>query len=208
MERFGKERLPNSLSHMRPLRSKHFAQDVQVSIEYKNTSVVKRFLYPHATTAVDARDRILGWSKLSRISSSIPNLELHKLDLSASGLEVVISQAKCQRLKHRRDLQAIGYLEGLKESLEEAWKSGLVHGDLNRKNILLTCEGFKVVDIEPLICVPTRSCGTLMRTTAPYIAHSDLMHSTITAASDRLGLKCFAAWISGHVDHPWKALYI
>ena len=181
---------------------------MQITIDHSNTSVVKRFLYPHAKTTNDARDRILGWSKFSRISSSIPTLELHKLDLNARGLEVVISQARCQRLKHRRDSQAIEYLEGLQEALEEAWECGLVHGDLNRKNILLTYEGFRVVDIEPLICVPTRSCRTLMRTTAPYIAHSDLTHSTITAASDRLGLKCFAAWISGYVDSPWKALYI
>ena len=181
---------------------------MQIIVECSNTSVVKRFLYPHATTAIDARDRILEWSKFSRISPSIPTLELHKLDLSTRGLEVVISQARCQRLKHRRDSQTIGYLEGLQEALEQAWRCGLVHGDLNRKNILLTCDGFRVVDIEPLICVPTKSCRTLMRTTAPYIAHSDLSHSAITAASDRLGLKCFAAWISGQVDHPWKALHI
>jgi serine/threonine protein kinase len=186
MERFGKGQLQKQAKPCLPLPGKRLTPDVQIVIRHNYSSVVKSFLYPYAESTNDARDRILGWSRLSRSSS----------------------QAKCQRLKHRRDSQTFGYLEGLREALEEAWERGLVHGDLNRKNILLTCEGFRIVDIEPLICVPTRSGRTLMRTTPPYIAPSDLSQSTLTDASDRLGLKCFEAWISGYVDRPCMALYI
>ena len=208
MERFGKVQLQKQAKPCLPLPGKRLTPDVQIVIRHNYSSVVKSFLYPYAESTNDARDRILGWSRFSRSSSSIPFLELQKLDLTPRGLEVVISQAKCQRLKHRRDSQTFGYLEGLREALEDAWECGLVHGDLNRKNILLTCEGFRVVDIEPLICVPTRSGRTLMRTTPPYIAPSDLSQSTLTAASDRIGLRCFEAWISGYVDRPCMALYI
>ncbi len=30
---------------------------------------------------------------------------------------------------------------------------GMVHGDLNRKNILWTEEGYRLVDFEPVLCV-------------------------------------------------------
>lgn len=150
--------------------------------------------------------RIQEWCKFSYESSLVPALNLQKLQLTDQGLVVEISQAKCQRIRHRRDSQSRKYLKALRETLDEAWTRGLVHGDLNRKNILLTTDGFRVVDIEPLICVPTSNDRILLRSTPPYIAHSDLMQATLTKASDRLGFNCFAAWISGFVDVPWKAL--
>ena len=70
---------------------------------------------------------------------------------------------------------------------------------------ILTKEGYRVVDIEPLLRVPLGNNHFALRTTHPYLAQEDRKNWNITQASDQLGFNCFSAWIRGEVEHPAMA---
>lgn len=147
-----------------------------------------------------------GWARFSLTHKIIQPVELIKLEITQSGLFVDVMQKRLCRLKMHRTLQTFAYLKELHLSLESAWESGLVHGDLNRKNILLTEGGFRLIDIEPLITIPLNTSKAAFRTTIPYIAPSDFEKGKITESSDRLGFACFSDWVHGFVDQPAQAL--
>lgn len=175
---------------------------IQVSVQRQGQQILKRYHYPHARETAIAIDRLSGWVEFSRDSPLVPRLEIGVVQLSSAGLAVEVLQERCRRLPHRTGTTMLPYLEQLQEALEHAWGFGLVHGDLNRKNILLTTSGYQLVDIEPLLCVPLASGSVYLRTTRPYLARADLEKRTVTVISDRLGWYCFSAWIRGAVSRP------
>jgi hypothetical protein len=79
-----------------------------------------------------------------------------------------------------------------------------VHGDLNRKNVIETPAGFRMVDIEPLLEIPCEF-GYRLRTTPPYLHEDDRISGRISAKSDRLGFGCLAMWRIGAVRSPAQA---
>lgn len=175
---------------------------IQVSLQRQGQRILKRYHYPHAREREIALDRLSRWVDFSRDSPVVPRLEVGAVQLSSSGLTVEVIQERCRRLPHRTGTAMLPYLEQLQDALEQAWASGLVHGDLNRKNILLTASGYQLVDIEPLVCVPLASGSVYLRTTRPYLARADREKGSVTVMSDRLGWNCFSAWIREAIARP------
>lgn len=179
---------------------------LQVSLQRQGQRLLKRYHYPHARDMAIALDRLSGWVEFSRDCPVVPRLEIGAVQLSSVGLTVEVIQERCRRLPHRTDSEVLPHLEALQAALEQAWALGLVHGDLNRKNIWLTASGYRLVDIEPLVCVPLAGGGVYLRTTPPYLARIDREHRTVTVASDRLGWNCFCSWVQGDVRRPSAAI--
>jgi hypothetical protein len=95
-------------------------------------------------------------------------------------------------------------LETLASDLDVMHAEGHVHGDLNRKNVIETPAGFRMVDIEPLLEIPCEF-GYRLRTTPPYLHEDDRISGRISAKSDRLGFGCLAMWRIGAVRSPAQA---
>ena len=79
---------------------------------------------------------------------------------------------------------------GLVEALEYLGSVGLVHGDINRKNIVNTTSGFKIIDFEPALCQIKRGEPQLM-VTIPYVSKLELKTKRITILADKLGFFYF-----------------
>ena len=69
-------------------------------------------------------------------------------------------------------------------------KIGFIHGDLNRKNIIYTNDGFKIIDFEPSIYQIKDKVPKLI-ITLPYILKTELKSKNITIASDKLSFYYF-----------------
>ncbi len=179
---------------------------LQISLQRRGNCLCKSYSYPYARDSEGVRERMLAWAEFSRSSRVVPNLTLCAIALTSEGLTVDVEQEFCRRLPHRTGGVVLAHLEELEQELSQAWSLGLVHGDLNRKNIWLTDSGYRVVDIEPLVTVPLAHGGTYLRTTPPYLARTDRDQQTVTAASDRLGFACFSAWVRGQVQRPAQAV--
>ena len=183
-----------------------FQGSLLVTREYRGRFYLKRYHYPFAKSSNDALERMQGWASFSLSHKIIQPIELTRLEITQKGLFVDIMQKRLYRQQMHRSSQTFAYLKELQLSLERAWEIGLVHGDLNRKNILLTEAGFRIIDIEPLITIPLSTTKAAFRTTIPYIAPSDFDKGKITESSDRLGFACFSDWVNGFVDQPAHAL--
>ena len=167
--------------------------------------IQKKYIYSYQSESIEVYKRLLKWEEFSKFNSSISNLEVKDYFFNKDGLNVEMHQEYCNRIPHQKGQPLLMYLDELRNNLNKAWEKGLVHGDLNRKNILLTKEGYRVVDIEPLLRVPLGNNKFVLRTTHPYLAQEDRKNREITQASDKLGFDCFAAWIRGEVENPAMA---
>ena len=167
--------------------------------------LLKKYIYPYVKDCSEASKRIECWCNFSYECEIINNIKINQISINNSGLSVELHQSLIKRIPHQRGEKQNSFLKELNIALNCAWEKGLVHGDLNRKNILLTKEGYRVVDIEPLLRVPLGNNKFVLRTTHPYLAQEDRKNQTISQASDQLGFDCFAAWIRGEVENPAMA---
>lgn len=94
--------------------------------------------------------------------------------------------------KHGVDLQM---LYDLAESLAYLQDIGFVHGDINRKNILYTDEGYKIIDFEPDLYQVKNGVKQSM-ITVPYISNQDKKNNSITNLTDKIGFCYFLLRIS------------
>jgi len=78
----------------------------------------------------------------------------------------------------------------LVEALEYLHAIGFVHADLNRKNIIYTQEGFKIIDYEPSLLQMKNGIRQLM-ITMPYVSKEELKNEDITNKTDKLGFYYF-----------------
>lgn len=179
---------------------------LQRKLQRRGSRLCKIYDYPYAQDLTAVRERMLAWMEFSHHSRIIPTLTLGMSVLTAEGLRVEVEQELCHRVPHRIGETMRAELDELGEELRRAWSLGLVHGDLNRKNIWLTRSGYRLVDIEPLLKIPLANGGVHLRTTLPYLARCDRDHQTVTTASDRLGFACFQAWVRGDVERPAHAV--
>jgi len=69
-------------------------------------------------------------------------------------------------------------------------KIGFVHGDLNKKNIINTEDGFRIIDYEPSILQISNGLKQYM-VTKPYISKLDLLENSITIRTDKIGFFYF-----------------
>lgn len=139
-------------------------------------------------------------SRCSRLVGSVPEISWQ------STAEVVeVRQQRVRRLRVEPGPECAYGLLALAQDLDAMASWGMVHGDLNRKNILWTEEGYRLVDFEPVLCVRRTDGRTLLRGTAPYIHPDDLERNRISTLSDRLGFACLVEWVMGRVRRPAEA---
>ena len=153
----------------------------------------KKYFYPYANTNTIFYKRIKGWENFSRNSYSVSNIEVKNYKFSSKGLEIEIDQELCFKTSFTNKNFIHHSLNKLYQELRTAWEQGLVHGDLNKKNIILTKKGFKIIDIEPLIRVPLLNGGFELRTTYPHISVNDQKEWDITQESDQLSFNFFSS---------------
>lgn len=99
---------------------------------------------------------------------------------------------------YRQDLLEIKKIKSLKRSdflglvraLEYFNLLNFVHGDLNKKNIIYTEDGFKIIDYEPSHVQIKNKIKQLM-VTIPYVLRSDLEGNIATTATDKIGFFYF-----------------
>lgn len=178
---------------------------LHISIRFTKYTVLKEYHYRYVDASDNALKRLQGWKDFSLDYKEIQSFDMSSVNLGLDGLTVKITQERVRAHQIERTHHTFSCLDKLRNSLEKAWSIGLVHGDLNRKNIWMTSDGFRVLDIEPLLLVPTSDGNTILRSTIPYICHSDYKNRKITANSDRLGFSCFSEWIKGNVRRPADA---
>jgi len=78
----------------------------------------------------------------------------------------------------------------LVKALEYFRKIGFIHGDLNRKNIIYTKDGFKIIDFEPSLKQLKNGNSQLM-VTLPYIFRKNLKQNCLDSCVDKLGFFYF-----------------
>lgn len=97
--------------------------------------------------------------------------------------QTVLNSIKFFKLK-KKDffclVKALDYLKSI----------GFVHGDLNKKNIIYTTNGFRIIDFEPSLLQQKGGRKQFMITT-PYISRLDLEEGTITIRTDKLAFYYF-----------------
>nr|WP_275851470.1 hypothetical protein [Sulfurimonas sp. SAG-AH-194-C20] len=81
-------------------------------------------------------------------------------------------------------------------ALEYLEKIGFVHGDINKKNIIYTNTGFKLIDYEPSLLQKINNKKQFM-VTRPYISKVDLNNNIITSRTDKISFFYFLLRING-----------
>jgi serine/threonine protein kinase len=67
---------------------------------------------------------------------------------------------------------------------------GFIHGDINRKNIIYTTDGFKIIDYEPSLLQLKDNKEQLM-VTLPYVLEDELLRKVLTVNTDKIGFYYF-----------------
>ena len=140
-------------------------------------------------------------SRCSGVLDSIPEISWTG---DAAVVEVAQRRVQSRRLEPGPD--AVSALAGLARDLDAMTHEGMIHGDMNRKNILWTGDGFQVIDVEPLLCVRRADGRTVLRGTPPYVHPDDLRKNRISTLSDRLGFACLVEWLRKRVSRPSEAV--
>ena len=158
----------------------------------------KTYRYRHEVDQAALSARL---DTLSRLSTRLSTLPLMSWSMDPDGITVR------QRISSRGALAcAIEVaLETLASDLDAMHAEGHVHGDFNRKNVIETPAGFRMVDIEPILEFPC-GFGYQLRTTLPYLHEDDRIAGRISAKSDRLGFGCLVMWRIGAVCSPAQAV--
>jgi hypothetical protein len=170
------------------------------SITSSNGWLRKVYRYEAEQDAGVLAERMDLASRCSRLVGSVPEMSWR------STAEVVeVRQQRVRRLPVEPGPECAEGLLALARDLDAMAGWGMVHGDLNRKNILWTEEGYRLVDFEPVLCVRRTDGRTLLRGTAPYVHPEDLKRNAISRLSDRLGFACFAGWVRGRFEKPREA---
>lgn len=134
----------------------------------------------------DWRDRANKIVSISAESGLIPRTEIFE-----HGRHLVYKQDVVRRTTStpcydgRRAL-----LSRLAVQLDSIAHVGLVHGDLVRKNIILTDQGYQIVDWEPSLKQAFNHREVLMYT-PPFIALCDYLNKNLTCCSDMVAFFCF-----------------
>ena len=171
------------------------------SITFSSGWLRKVYHYEAEQDLAVLEERLNLASGCSRAIRSIPEMSWR------GGAEVVeVSQVRVRQLRLLPGRECADALPSLARDLDAMADWGMVHGDLNRKNILWTEEGYRLVDFEPVLCVRRTDGRTLLRGTAPYVHPEDLERDAISGLSDRLGFACFAGWVRGRFEKPREAV--
>ena len=75
---------------------------------------------------------------------------------------------------------------------------GFVHADINRKNIIYTEDGFKIIDYEPSLTQIKNKKKQLL-ITIPYVQRMELDNETVTEITDKIGFFYFILRINNGI---------
>jgi len=112
---------------------------------------------------------------------------LVKTTLSIEGENLIYSQKYFKKIKKnlcKNDLTE------LVKTLEYLNEIHFVHGDINKKNIIFTNEGLKLIDYEPSL-VQLKEKETIIKVTIPYIFKDMLYNRDFSSEIDKLGFIYF-----------------
>jgi hypothetical protein len=140
---------------------------------------------------LDGRDAVVKrMEQISMHSNAHPPVVIWNLDESAGSL-----QRRTRRLSRVQRRPTLKDFRALAKSLDDAHVAGLIHGDINRKNVILTDDACALIDWEPSLSQEVSGRVTMMAT-RPYIHPADLAQGTITKRTD---LYCYGAYMLGHL---------
>lgn len=100
-------------------------------------------------------------------------------------------------VKQTKNLKKEDFLE-LIRTLKYFESIKFIHGDLNKKNIIYTNDGFKIIDYEPSLFQIKNNRQQLM-VTIPYVLKADLESKSVTISTDKLGFFYFILRINRYL---------
>jgi serine/threonine protein kinase len=84
-------------------------------------------------------------------------------------------------------------------ALEYLQSIGFIHGDINRKNVIYTDDGFKIIDFEPSLVQMKNGVKQLM-ITIPYAFKNTLKDEDFNSSLDKLGFFYFLLRVNKLLD--------
>ena len=129
---------------------------------------------------LDWRRRIGAISDFSRSHRIVPKVEYHE-DVGFLYYSQVLIE---KNPLIQNELSVL--LRHLARELEEMHRIGIVHGDINRKNIIFDGQSLRLIDLEPSL-LQRRGGRVTMMATPPYIFSGDWISRIITARTDKIG---------------------
>jgi hypothetical protein len=140
---------------------------------------------------IDERIRLI-----NHFDKSIPGLLNTTIDKKRH--RYFYRQKYCKPVK--KNIYVKDDFSGLVKTLTYFEEKEFVHGDLNRKNIFWTKEGFKVVDYEPCLYQMKDGKKQFM-ITKPYISKNDITNGKITSLTDKIAFYYFILRMCGYLSN-------
>ena len=171
--------------HIKKLNKDH----VLISHKIENGFFKKTFEYKNYNDWKLAEDRLNFFSQKSGLGKFIPEYNWKR----SSNIFFVE-----QRILNKSfSTPSLTSLKKLANNLDDLNLYIFPHGDLNRKNLILSQGNFYLVDIEPIIAIEAPNNKRILRSTPPYIHKKDIEENSVTILSDLLGYFCFILKIKG-----------
>ena len=163
-------------------------------VTYKDGYIYKRFLKQKLLDPIDIIENRI--KIINHFDWNIPGL-LNTLIIEEEN-SYVYSQKYCKQQKKQFYEEAD--FSGLLETLTYFHQIGFVHGDLNRKNIFWTKEGFKILDYEPSLYQLKNGKKQFM-ITKPYFSKEAVKRGKISILTDKIAFFYFILRINGEFSN-------
>lgn len=159
-------------------------------VTYKDGYIYKRFLKQKLLDPIDIIENRI--KIINHFDWNIPGL-LNTLIIEEEN-SYIYRQKYCKQQKKQFYEEAD--FSGLLETLTYFQQIGFVHGDLNRKNIFWTKEGFKILDYEPSLYQLKNGKKQFM-ITKPYFSKEEVKRGEISILTDKIAFFYFILRING-----------
>ena len=159
-------------------------------VTYKDGYIYKRFLKQKLLDPIDIIENRI--KIINHFDWNIPGL-LNTLIIEEEN-SYIYRQKYCKQQKKQFYEEAD--FSGLLETLTYFQQIGFVHGDLNRKNIFWTKEGFKILDYEPSLYQLKNGKKQFM-ITKPYFSKEEVKRGEISFLTDKIAFYYFILRING-----------
>lgn len=128
---------------------------------------------------------LIGQAELTSVPPVTANL--HHSEVSVSQDLIIVMDRSEYHHKEFADVAA---------ALQFFSDIGFVHGDINRRNVPTTRNGFSILDFEP--CLKQLDHGRVKTmATVPYISNTDKLRNQISTLTDKLGFFYFVKRVLG-----------
>lgn len=159
-------------------------------VTLKDGYIYKRFLKKELLDPIEIVENRI--KIINHFDWSIPGL-LNTLIISEEN-SYIYRQKYCKQQKKQFYEEAD--FSGLVETLTYFQQIGFVHGDLNKKNIFWTKEGFKILDYEPSLN-QLKIGRVQFMITKPYFSKEEVKRGEISFLTDKIAFFYFILRING-----------